>query len=100
MSENKTLEEEIGIIVESIYESGEYHARAKSNATYKKYDVFKATNDIFSLVVARLEEEKHGLLPLSNRPGFSCIKCDIHFKSGNCPHNQTVDDCIQAIRGK
>jgi len=36
-------------LLAGVYEAGEYHARAKSNADYKQKDIDQAVTEIFSL---------------------------------------------------
>jgi len=74
MSENKTLEEKIGIMLALTIRNGCGYI---SEESYKK-----AANVIIFLVSARLEELKE------EKYFFDDLR------------NLTIDDCIQAIRGK
>jgi hypothetical protein len=52
------VKQEIQKELASIYEAGEYHARAKSNAKYKQKDITGATYFITALIIKWLESKK------------------------------------------
>ena len=46
------------------------------------------------------EIEKHGLLPLSNKRGYFCLKCNYELKDNEntCPHNQAIQQAKERAR--